>query len=394
MKKINWKYIAGICWLLSAALLSCQTESQPADEAAATQATAPDSATVNEITLTEPQYRAIGVELGSVQNETVSTEVKANGRVDLPPENRATVSLPIGGKIKYVNTLPGQRVRRGELLATLESFDFIQLQQDYLQNSSQLTFLQKELERQKTLSAENVGARKNYEKAQADYDATRALAQSLAAKLKLLGLSVGTLEKDGIASAARIVSPVNGYITIANINLGKQVMPGEELLEIIDKSHMHIELNVFEQDAPLIQKGQVVRVVPANGQPMQAYVHLVGRMLEGESRSLNIHAHVRDEKREGELIPGEYVTAYIRTGNHPAVTVPPDALVRKGASGFIYIEKNSREFQRIPVEIGDTADSGHISIKTPVDLTGQKLVTKGAYLIDAEFAKRSEPEEE
>ncbi len=390
MKKNNWKRIVGICCLWSAALLSCQTESQPEEQ---TSTTTPYSATANEITLTAPQYRAIGVELGSVKNETVSSEVKANGRVDLPPENRATVSLPIGGKIKYVNTLPGQRVRRGELLATLESFDFIELQQDYLQNSSQLTFLQKELERQKTLSAENVGARKNYEKAQADYDATRALIQSLAAKLKLLGLSVGTLEKDGIASAARIVSPVNGYITIANINLGKQVMPGEELLEIIDKSHMHIELNVFEQDASFIQKGQEVRVIPANGQPMTAYVHLVGRMLEGESRSLNIHAHVRDEKRESELIPGEYVTAYIRTGSHPALTVPPGALVRKGANGFIYIEKNNREFRRIPVEIGDTADSGHIAIKTPVDLTGQKLVTKGAYLIDAEFAKRSEPEE-
>ncbi len=384
-----WVKPAGY-FLALTGMLSCQTESQSEQQ---TSLVAPDSVTVNEITLTEPQYRAIGIELGSVQNETVSSEVKANGRVDLPPENRATVSLPIGGKIRYVKALPGQRVRRGELLATLESFDFIQLQQDYLQNSSQLTFLQKELERQKTLSAENVGARKNYEKAQADYDATRALTQSLAAKLKLLGLSIGTLEKDGITSAARIVSPVNGYITVANINLGKQVMPGEELLEIIDKSHMHIELNVFEQDAFSIQKGQEVRVVPANGLPMTAYVHLVGRMLEGESRSLNIHAHVRDEKRERELIPGEYVTAHIRTGSRPAVTVPPDALVRKGANGFVYIEKNSREFQRIPVEIGDTADSGNIAIKTLVDLTGQKLVTKGAYLIDAEFAKRSEPEE-
>ena len=393
MKKNNLINYLLIGLLAAAGLLSCQTESQPSDEEVSAKTSTSDSITVNEITLTEPQYRAIGVQLGSVQNETVSSEVKANGRVDLPPENRASVSLPIGGKISYVNTLPGQRVRKGELLATLESFDFIQLQQDYLQNSSQLTFLGQELERQKTLSNANVGARKNYEKAQADYEATKALTQSLAAKMRLLGLPVSTLEKNGIAAAARIVSPVNGYITIANINLGKQVAAGEELLEIIDKSHMHIELNVFEQEASLIQKGQEVRIVPANGQPMQAYVHLVGRMLEGESRSLNIHAHVRDEKRERELIPGEYVSAYIRTGSRPAMTVPPDALVRKGANGFIYIEKNSREFRRIPVEIGDTAESGNIAIKAPIGLAGQKLVTKGAYLIDAEFAKRSEPEE-
>ena len=370
---------------------SCQTESQPSEETTASETAAPaGSVAVNEITLTEPQYRAIGVVLGSVKTETVSTEVKANGRVDLPPENRATVSLPIGGKIRYVKALPGQRVRRGELLATLESFEFIQLQQDYLQSSSQLAFLQKELERQKTLSAENVGARKNYEKAQADYDATKALTQSLAAKLKLLGLSVGSLEKNGIIPAARVVSPVDGYITVANINLGKEVAPGEEMLEIIDKSHMHIELNVFEQDAPAIQKGQEVRIVTTSGPPMAAYVHLVGRMLEGDARSLNIHAHLRSEKRERELIPGEYVTAYIRTSDRQASTVPPDALVRKGANGFVYIQKSTRTFRRIPVEIGATADSGSIEIKSATTLTGEKLVTKGAYLIDAELVKRTE----
>ncbi|MBU1820730.1 MAG: efflux RND transporter periplasmic adaptor subunit, partial [Bacteroidetes bacterium] len=230
--------LAGL--LLSLLFFSCQTGEQ------ATEATQPDSTPANEITLTDSQYKAIGVQLGSVQNETVSTEVKVNGKVDLPPENRATVSLPIGGKIRYVNALPGQRVRRGELLATLESFEFIQLQQDYLQNISQLAFLEKELERQKMLSAENVGARKNYEQAQANYAATRALVQSLEARLKILGLSSESLQKNGISTTARIVAPVSGYITVANINLGKEVAPGEVLLEVIDKSHMHVELTVFE----------------------------------------------------------------------------------------------------------------------------------------------------
>ena len=246
------KNISLICCLLLT-LASCQKESEPDDSAATASVAAADSTSINEITLTEPQFKAIGVQLGTVKTETVSTEIKVNGRVDLPPENRASVSLPVSGKIRYVKALPGQAVRKGELLATLESFDFIQLQQDYLQNTSQLTFLEKELERQRTLSAENVGARKNYEQAQANYGSTKALTQSLAAKLRLLGLSTESLLKNGITSAARIVSPVNGFITLANINLGKEVAAGQELLEIIDKSHMHIELNIFEQDAAAIQ---------------------------------------------------------------------------------------------------------------------------------------------
>ncbi len=387
------KNIALICCLL-VAISSCQKESKPDESAANSDAGVSDSTSINYITLTDAQYKAIGVQLGTVKTETVSTEIKVNGRVDLPPENRATVSLPVSGKIRYVKALPGQAVRKGELLATLESFEFIQLQQDYLQNTSQLTFLEKELERQRTLNAENVGARKNYEQAQANYESTKALTQSLTAKLRLLGLSTESLTKNGITSAARIVSPVNGFITVANINLGKEVAAGQELLEIIDKSHMHIELNVFEQDAAAIRKGQSVRILQPNTPPLEAYVYLVGRMFEGDARTLNIHAHVKDEKREGELIPGAYVNAYIRTGDRQAITIPPDALVRKGEHGFIYIQKKKYEFRRIPVQIGATTDSGDIEVRTPVDLRDKKLVVKGTYLIDAELAKRSEPEEE
>lgn len=375
-------------------LASCKKDNGSEDTATTSRSATSDSTSINHITLTEAQHQAIGVQLGSIKNETVSTEIKVNGRVDLPPENRATVSLPVSGKIRYVKALPGQAVRKGELLATLESFEFIQLQQDFLQNMSQLTFLEKELERQRTLNTENVGARKNYEQAQANYDATQALTQSLTAKLRLLGLTTESLTKNGITSAARIVSPVNGFITVANINLGKEVAAGQELLEIIDKSHMHIELNVFEQDAAFIKKGQSVRILQPNTPPLEAYVYLVGRMFEGDARTLNIHAHVRDEKREDELIPGAYVNAYIRTGDRQAITVPPAALVRKAENGFIYIQEKNYEFRRIPVHIGATAKSGDIEVQTPVDLRDKKLVVKGTYLIDAELAKRSEPEEE
>lgn len=374
--------------LMAAVLFSCQTE-----ETASTETTA-DSTSVNEIELSDAQYKAIGVELGSVLSETVSSEVKANGRVDLPPENRATVSLPIGGKIKYVKALPGQRVRKGELVATLESFEFIQLQQDYLHNASQLGYLEKELERQRTLSTENVGARKNFEQAQANFTSTKALVQSLEAKLRMLGLSAESLLKNGISSAAPITSPVNGYITIANINLGKEVAAGDVLIEVIDKNHMHVELTVFEQDAPFIKEGQGVKILQSDGTSIAASVYLVGRMLEGDSRTLNVHAHIRDEKEEAQLIPGAYVNASILTGNRTTTTVPADALVRKGASGFVYAQEGERIFRRIPVEIGGTSDAGNTEVTSSVPLNGLKLVVKGAYLIDSELAKRSEPAEE
>jgi cobalt-zinc-cadmium efflux system membrane fusion protein len=286
-------------------------------------------------------------------------------------------------------------VRKGELLGTLESFEFIQLQQDYLQNNSQLSFLSKEMDRQKTLNAENVGARKNYEQAEANFRSTKALVQSLEAKLLMLGISASTLGAKGVVNATvAITSPVDGYVSAENVNLGKQTVAGEPLFEIVDKSHMHIELTVFEKDAPRIKEEQKVSVQMNDGsEKIMATVHLVGKVLEGEARTLNIHAHINNKKSEERLIPGAYVNALIMTGSRLANVVPMATVVRKGENGFIFSEIKSNEFKRIPVQIGLTTDSGNVEITSKENLENLQLVTKGAYLLDAEFAKRSEPAE-
>lgn len=375
---------------VTCAALSC--ESRTGEAEAEQKSAAVDSSQIDQIILTPQQYQSIGIQLGKVRMESVSDEVKANGIVELPPENQATLSLPISGKISYMKGMPGQPVRKGELLATLESFEFIQLQQDYLQNASQLAYQEKELDRQRTLSSENVGARKNFEQAQANQRSTKALLQSLEAKLKILGLTTETLNRKGITPSVRIGSSVNGYITTANVNLGKEVAAGQPIFELADKSDMHISLTVFEQDAPKMKKGQVVMLQFNNGTPpVQAHVSMVGKVLEGETRTLNVHAHINDRKQEASLVPGAYVNARIQIGNRPATLVPAASVVRKGASGFIYINENNNKFRRIPVEIGSAVKADMLEIIANTNLAHEQLVVKGAFLIDAEFAKRSEP---
>jgi len=370
--------------------ISCESKTEEAGEDQ--KITATDSSRIDQISLTAQQYQSIGVQLGKVKMQTVSDEVKANGIVELPPENQATLSLPISGKINYMKGIPGQPVRKGELLATLESFEFIQLQQDYLQNASQLAYQEKELERQRTLSNENVGARKNFEQALANQRSTKALLQSLEAKLKILGLSTETLNKKGITPAVRIVSSVNGFITAANVNLGKEVAAGQPTFELADKSDMHIALTVFEQDAPKIKKDQVVKIQFNDGsEAVRAHVLMVGKVLEGESRTLNVHVEIDDIKQKARLVPGAYASARIQTGNRQATMVPAASLVRKGATGFIYLEESARKIRRVPVAIGNAVKEDLVEIVSETPFENEQLVVKGAYLIDAEFAKRSEP---
>ncbi|MBC3784886.1 efflux RND transporter periplasmic adaptor subunit [Spirosoma utsteinense] len=374
-------------------LAGCASKSAEEDTEQTTTTT--EKPTPDQILISPEQLKAMDLQLGAASQTTVSDEVKTTGTVDVPPQYMASVSPLINGVIKSVNVLPGQRVGKGATLATLQSLDYIQMQQDYLQAISQLTYQQAELQRQKTLNAEEVGAKKRLQQAEADYGSNRALVSSLALKLQTLGTSVETLNQGRLSPVMRITSPVGGYVTASNIHLGQQVAMADVLFEVMDQTHKHLELSVFENDAFKIKNGQTILLNdPKLGtETVRGRVYLVGKAFSGDARTITIHGHVDNERLESRLIPGMFLNARILTGSRMATTLPEEAVVRKGQSGFIYIPTGeARTYRRIPVKLGQ-AEQGRIEVtlQTPVDLA--RVVIKGAYLLEAQLTKGDEEEE-
>lgn len=379
-------------------VVGCTGKGESADETDQ-QANSPETAksapAPDQITITAEQLKAMNLQLGAAAQTTVSDEVKTTGTVDVPPQYMASVSPLINGVIKSVNVLPGQRVGKGATLATLQSLDYIQMQQDYLQAVSQLTYQQAELQRQKTLNAEEVGATKRLQQAQADYGSNRALVSSLALKLQTLGTSVETLKGGKLSPVMRIISPVAGYVTASNIHLGQQVATADVLFEVMNQEHKHLELSVFENDAFKIKIGQTILLndPKLGAETVRGRVYLVGKAFAGDARTITIHGHVANEQQEARLIPGMFLNARILTGSRTAKTLPEDAVVRSGPNGFVYVPTGqARTYRRVPVKLGQ-AEGGRLEVipQTPTDLT--KVVVKGAYLLEAQLTKGEGDEE-
>lgn len=372
-------------------LYACAGASEPAEDtaAAASDKATPAKANGNEITVSAEQLKAMNLQVGAATQTPVSDEVKATGTVDVPPQYMASISVPVSGIIKSVNVLPGQQVGKGATLATLQSLDYIQMQQDYLQAMSQLTYQQEELQRQKTLVAEDVGARKRLQQAQADFSSNTALVSSLALKLKTLGTSVGNLKQGNMASVIRIASPISGYVTMSNVHLGQQVATTDVLFDVMNQEHKHLELTIYENDAFKIKVGQTILINdPKLGtETVRGRTYLVGRALQGEARTITVHGHVDNEAQEARLVPGMFLNARIQTGTRQAMTLPEDAVVRKGQTGFIFLlTAQPRTYRRVPVRLGVPAE-GRIEIipQQPVNLS--RVIVKGAYLLEAEMTK-------
>lgn len=126
-----------------------------------------------EVELGQVQYQAAGIQLGGVERRALSGVLAVNGVLSMPPQQRVSVTFPYGGILRSTPVQAGKWVEKGQVVATLENPEFVTLQQDFLDARSQLDFLEKDYERQRELSRENVGALKNFQRASADLGSLR-----------------------------------------------------------------------------------------------------------------------------------------------------------------------------------------------------------------------------
>lgn len=171
-----------------------------------------------------------------------------NGTMIVPPQRHATVTLTMGGTVHSTPLLPGDYVKKGAVLATLENPDFILLQQSYLEAHAQTEYLEAEYHRQERLSSQEAASQKRFQQSKADYLSMKSRLEAAAAQLTILGVTPGDLLKDGIRPYLEVKSPLNGYVTGMTLNLGKYINAGEPVCEVIDKGETLLCLTAYEKD--------------------------------------------------------------------------------------------------------------------------------------------------
>lgn len=290
----------------------------------------------NVVELTPDQIKTADIKLGKVKQKQISGTIKVNGLLDVPPQQLVSVSAPMGGFLKSTVLLQGSQVKKGQVIAVIENLEYIQLQQDYLDAKNQFEFAQVEYDRQQELAKENVNAQKTWQQAKANYQSWLAKKNGLLAKLKLIQVDVATLETGVISSTSNIYSPINGFVTEVNVNIGKFVNPTDVLFEIVDTEHLHAELIIFEKDAPKIKIGQKVRFTLANEtSERMATVYLIGREINAD-RTIRIHCHI--DKEDKDLLPGMYLKALVETGAALVPALPNEAIIDFEGKKYVFVK--------------------------------------------------------
>ena len=379
---ISWRALRFAFACFAVTLIACNEKK--------TEETHEQEKSETEVSLTDSQYKTVGIETGKVEDRNLNKVIKANGYTTVPPQNSAEVATLIGGTVKDIYVLEGTFVNKGKVLATIQNLEVIEIQEDYHSATANIEYLQLEYNRQKTLSDENVNPRKTFQEVKSKLAAERARAQAAKSKLEALHIAA-----KGSSSLVPIIAPISGYVGKISIAKGAFAQTGVSLFEVVDNSQMHLDLNVYEKDLGSISIGQVIDFVLTNqsNKSIKGKIFGINKSFSNESKTVAVHAKIESSDAK-ELISGMYVSANINIVNATVPALPKDAVVRNAAKYFVFVQEEEHvnqqtkekeiHFKAIEV-IPGTTDLGFTEVKFVDNIDPDAaIVTKGAfYLLSA-----------
>nr|WP_199079644.1 efflux RND transporter periplasmic adaptor subunit [Pedobacter sp. ASV19] len=359
--------------IVGALLLSACSEKK------AKEATKEEPKQGNTVSLTADQLKNTPVTLAVLEEKPISSVVKVNGKIDVPPQNLVSVSAPLGGFLKSTRLLPGMFIKKGEVIATLEDQQYVQLQQDYLLAKSKLHFSELEFARQKDLNQSKASSDKVTQQAQSERDYQRILVNSLAEKLRLININPQGLSADKISKSIFLYASINGFVSKVNVNPGKYINPADVLFELVDPSDIHLNLKVYQNDVAKLAIGQKL-VAYNNVHPEKKYnaqIILISKDISAEGIT-EVHCHFKTEDKT--LLPGMYMNAEIEVNGVMSPVLPAEAVVHFEGKDYVFVAGLSQHFTMEPVQTG-AGEKGYITVINAKNFEGKQIVVKGAYAL-------------
>ena len=355
-------------------------------------------------TLSPEQIKEVGITLGDIEYKQLDAAIRANGVLRVPNDSKGNATSLYGGVIRSLHVQVGDYVNKGQVVARIANPQFVQLQEEYLTIDSRIVLAEQEQRRQKELNAGNAGAGKNLQTATAELNTLRTRKASLQQQLELMGINVNSISNANFQSALAVKSPISGTVSNVSGKIGAYADASTPIMEIINNSSLHLDLQVFEKDLPKMKVGQTVHFNLTNNPDTEydAKVFSVGSSFENDSKTIAVHARVLGNPKG--LIDGMNITGMVSLDHVTSAAVPNDAIVEADGKYFVFIQTDKKaeehagqqmrgmNFEKTEVVKG-VSSMGYTGITFVKDIPGTvKVVTKGAFFIQAKLSNTGEHE--
>ena len=323
-------------------------------------------------------------------HEFVSQEI-TEGKIAVNGDRSTPVFSPYSGRITRVIAGPGDSVKAGQPLATIEASEFGQAQNDLATALAQVKLARTSEARKHALYDAKGGSMADWLQSQADLSTAEATLRSVRNRLRILGYSdqaIDALTSDQHPGPlAQIVAPISGVIVDRQLGPGQYAQAGASTpaFTIADMSSVWMVGNVREANAGHIQRGQTVEVsvLAYPDRTFTARVIYVAPTMDPNTHRLTVRAVI--DNPDGALKPEMFATFRILTSEGAqAPAVPAGAVVYEGDSAHVWVLQSADAIAIRPIRAG-RANDGFIEVLDGLK-PGERVVTKGSLFIDRSAA--------
>lgn len=366
-----------LCLLLTAALLAgCNKES----DKTVVQASA-DPALVSPASELLAQLK-----VEPVKRQPVAETLRVAGRIDFDEQRLARIGATITGRVTDIDAMLGQTVRKGDVLARLNSSELSTQQLAYLRARAQLELNRRNAERAKALYEADVIGAAELQRRESEYQISVAETRAASDQLQLLGVTAAAIDRLGKQGAVNSLTPVvatlNGVVVERKLAQGQVVQPADALFVVADLSRLWAVAQVPEQQVSQVREGQSVSIeVPALGhEKLVGKLIYVGQTINPETRTVLVRTEL--DNRDGRLKPAMLATMLIEAKSVERLVVPASAVVRENDEDHVFVAEGNAAFRLLKVKLGPEQGGQRVVAS---GLKGEeKVVVDGAFHLNNE----------
>jgi cobalt-zinc-cadmium efflux system membrane fusion protein len=340
------------------------------------------AAPVTEVWLWPDQVTEARLVVEPLAPQPVGGLVVTSGRVTFDDLKVAHVMSPVTGRVVRIEAQPGQRVKKGDTLAIIESPDMGSAFSDLQKAHADFTSAEKEWKRQKELFDIHAGSQRDLEAAQGAYAKTRAELERAKRKAQLLSNGRGGGSQDYTLRA-----PIAGEVVARNVNPGAEVQGqysggSVELFTVGELDTVWVMADLFEMDLGRVKQGAacMVRVVAYPKRTFVGVADWVSETLDPATRTAKVRCKLDNPTHE--LKPEMYASAALAVDRQRALALPRSAILHLGDQTMVFVEVGKApdgrlRFERRPVSVSEEMGGDFLPVIRGIS-AGELVVTQGA----------------
>lgn len=333
-----------------------------------------------------------GLRLEPAARRAVSRTVVCNARLTWDTSRRARLASPVPGIVAAVHRDLGDRVRRGDPLATVTSPELAAAKAAWLETGAVARLWTKNHERQEALLGQGLVAERDVLETATELAESRIARSRAEQELLRLGLTPADLAR--LAESGRVTpeyvvrAPFDGVVTERAAAVGELADGEHALYAVADPSTLWAILDVYEADIPELAPGQpvVLRIDGLPGTAAAGRITWISEEVDPHTRTLRARAEIPNP--DGALKANLFARAEVTVRDRmPAVVVPIEAVQWEGCCNVVFVKGSDVLYEPRKVFLGVRTGTVYEVLRGVSE--GEEVVTQGSFLLKTELMKGS-----